>query len=365
MDFVGPFPLSDNVDYVWVVLCRLTSLVHLIPLRTTTTAAQLAPLFMTHIVRLHGLPETIVSDRDPKFTSQFWSETHRLLGVKLARSTAFHPQSNGASERMIRKVSQILRTVVQPDQLDWPKHLPMVELAINSSVSESTGFAPFELTYGYLPKVIQSTETSEFAGVQDFADSARDSVAQAHDALIASRVRQTHAANTRRQPDDDRLEMGKFAYLSTENLNLPKAQAHKLMPKYIRPYEIISSNREHSHYTLALPDELLKRRIHPMFHANLLCPAVPNDDAQFPNREATFFYDFGDDPDWEWLVDSIVSHKFSRNSISFYVLWDTGKTTREPYHNCAKLAALDKYLKLHGVTTWKKLPRKTRAVTTL
>src|SRR5271170_4462053 len=87
MDFVGPFPLVENMDYIWVVLCRLTSLVHLIPLKTTTTAAQLAPLFLSHIVRLHGLPETIVSDRDPKFTSLFWTEMHCLLGIKLARST--------------------------------------------------------------------------------------------------------------------------------------------------------------------------------------------------------------------------------------------------------------------------------------
>jgi len=357
MDFVGPFPLADDVDYIWVVLCRLTSLVHLIPLRTTTTAAQLAPLFMSHIVRLHGLPETIVSDRDPKFTSQFWTETHRLLGIKLARSTAFHPQTNSASERMIRKVSQVMRAMVKPDQLDWPKHLPMVEFALNSSVSRSTGFAPFELTYGYIPRTIQTIGESEFAGVQDFADNARDLVIRAHDALIESRVMQTHSANARRRPDDPRLEKGQQVYLSTENLNLPKARAHKLMPKYIGPYEIISSDRDQSYYTLALPDELLKRRIHPTFHAQLLKPAVSNDDARFPNREATFFYDFGDDPEREWLVDSIVDHMFTRKSITFQVLWESGETTREPLRNCNELTALDNYLELHGVTTWQDLPR--------
>ena len=156
MDFMGPFPLVNNLDYIWIVLCRFTALVHLIPLRTTMTAAELAPLFMSNIVRLHGLPETIVSDRDPKFTSLFWTELHRLLGIKLARSTTFHPQTNRASERMIRKVSQVLRTLVRPDQLDWPKHLPTVEFAINSSTNKFTGFAPFELTYGYIPQTIQS-----------------------------------------------------------------------------------------------------------------------------------------------------------------------------------------------------------------
>jgi hypothetical protein len=358
MDFVGPFPQVDTYDYIWVVLCRLTSLVHIIPIHTTNTAAQLAPIFLSNIVRLHGLPDTIVSDRDPKFTSQFWTETHRLLGVKLARSTAFHPQTDGASERMIRKVSQVLRTVVKPDQLDWPKHLPMVEFALNSSVNVSTGYAPFELTYGYLPRTIQSIGKSEFAGVQEFADSARDMVSQAHDAIIESRVEQTHYANVKRRQDEPTLKVGRKAYLSTENLNLPKARARKLMPKFIGPYEIIAGNKETSSYTLALPEELLKRRIHPTFHAKLLRPAVLNDDVRFPNREATFFYDFGDDPEREWVVDSIVNHQFTGNTIQFDVLWDTGETTREPLSNCKDLQALDRYLELHGCANWRKLPRK-------
>ena len=102
------------------------------------------------------------------------------------------------------------------------------------------------------------------------------------------------------------------------------------MPKYIRPYEIISCNKENSHYTLALPDELLKCRIHPTFHTKLLRHAIPNDNTHFPNREATFFYDFSDEPEREWLVDSLVNHKFTGNSIQFDVLWEMGETTWEP-----------------------------------
>jgi hypothetical protein len=218
-------------------------------------AAQLAPLFMTNVVRLHGLPETIVSNHDPKFTSPFWTELHQLLSIKLVKSTVFHPQTNGASERMIRKVSQVMRTLVKPDQLDWPKHLPAVEFALNSSVCASTGYAPFELTYRYIPHTIQSVGETVYAGVQDFANSAHDMVTRAHNALIAACVEQTHQANQQRRGDDPRLVVGNKAYLSTENLNLPKARAQKLMPKYIRPYKIVSCNKENSHYTLALPDE--------------------------------------------------------------------------------------------------------------
>ena len=81
MDFIGPFPESNEDDYLWVVLCQLTSMVHLVPVKTTIRALQLAWLFIKEIVCLHGLPETIVSDRNTKFTSQFWGEMHRLLGV--------------------------------------------------------------------------------------------------------------------------------------------------------------------------------------------------------------------------------------------------------------------------------------------
>jgi hypothetical protein len=129
------------------------------------------------------------------------------------------------------------------------------------------------------------------------------------------------------------------------------------MPKYIGPYEIISCERENSHYTLTLPDELLKHRIHPTFHTKLLRPTILNDNERFPNREATFFYDFGDDPEREWLVDSIVDHKFTNNSIQFDVLWHTGETTREPLLHCKDLLALDTYLELYGVTRWRDLPR--------
>lgn len=119
MDFVRPFPLSMGFDYLWVIICRLTGMVYLVPINTTTTASQLAWLYIKEIVRLHGLADSIVSDRDPKFTSKFWKEVHRILGTKLLMSTAFHPQTDGVTERANRTVTQILRSVVRADQKDW------------------------------------------------------------------------------------------------------------------------------------------------------------------------------------------------------------------------------------------------------
>jgi len=153
MDFVGLFPESSDCNYLWVVICHLTSMVHLVPICTTTTTSKLAWLYIHKIVHLHGLARTIVLDRDSKFTSKFWHETHRLLGMKLLMSMSFHPQTDGASEQAIHSVAQILQAIVQLDQWDWPEKISMVEFALNSAISSLSRFAPFKLNYGYIPSV--------------------------------------------------------------------------------------------------------------------------------------------------------------------------------------------------------------------
>jgi hypothetical protein len=119
MDFLGPFPESHGSNYLLVVLCRLTSLVHLTPTGTTIRASEVTRLVACEVVRLHGLPDLIVSDRGAKFTSTMWRELHRVLGIKLLMSTAFHPQTDGAVEGANWMVTQILRAMVASDQHDW------------------------------------------------------------------------------------------------------------------------------------------------------------------------------------------------------------------------------------------------------
>ena len=136
---------------ITTIIDQLTSQVHLVPTTMTVTARGIAWLILKEVVRLHGIPESIVSDRDTKFTPIFWKELHRLMGSKLLMSTAFHLQTDGATKRANRSIAQILRTVVSNDQRDWSDKCPMVEFAINSSVNTTTGYAPFELNYGYMP----------------------------------------------------------------------------------------------------------------------------------------------------------------------------------------------------------------------
>ena len=123
------------------------------PTTTTVTTKGVVWLILKEVMRLHGIPESIVSNRDIKFTSIFWKELHRLMGSKLLMSTAFHPQTDGATERANRSIAQILHTVVSNDQRDWSDKCLMVEFAINSSINATTGYAPFELNYGYIATI--------------------------------------------------------------------------------------------------------------------------------------------------------------------------------------------------------------------
>lgn len=207
MDFIGPFPRTeDGFDYLWVVVCRLSAQVHLTPTVTTVTASELARMYVRDIVRLHGMAESIVSDRDSKFTSAFWQEVHCLLGTRLLMSTVFHPQTDRLTERINRSIGQVLRAVIQPDQKDWKEKLPMVEYALNSAASSTTGLAPFEVAQGYLPRMTRSIPSGDLPGVSQFAQTALDNLEQAHDAIIESRVFQTHQANKRRTDDDTWLK---------------------------------------------------------------------------------------------------------------------------------------------------------------
>ena len=117
----------------------------------TVTTRGIVWLILKEVIRLHGIPGSIMSDRDTKFTSIFWKELDRLKGSKLLMSTTFHPQTDGVMGRAIRSIAQILRTVVANDQKDWSSKCPMVEFAINSSVNITTCYAPFKLNYGYIP----------------------------------------------------------------------------------------------------------------------------------------------------------------------------------------------------------------------
>ena len=182
------------------------------------------------------------------------------MGIKLMMSTAYHPQTDGLTERAIRNITQVLRGCVSSNQSDWVDCLPMVEFMINSTISESMGFALFKLTYGRIPCIVNQVDPMLFDGVQAFADMALTNLTIMHDSIIVSRSFQTPYANRHRTAEDP-FTTGDLVYLSMKNLRLPKGRAHKLLPTYIGPYAVTSCNPSTLNYVLELPEELCARNI--------------------------------------------------------------------------------------------------------
>ena len=149
MDFVFKLPHTQRRhDGIWVIVDRLTKSAHFLAIKETFSLQRLAELFVREIVRLHGVPISIVSDRDARFTSKFWRSLQQALGTKLHFSTAFHPQTDGQSERTIQTLEDMLRSCVMQFKGNWDSHLPLVEFTYNNSFHSSIGMAPFEALYG-------------------------------------------------------------------------------------------------------------------------------------------------------------------------------------------------------------------------
>ena len=167
-----------------VVICLLTSMVHLISSHINYNTSQLAELMFENIYKIHRLPKNIISDRDVLFTSVFWSRLHRLIDSKLHMSSAYHLQTDGSTERANRTVTQMIRQCIHPNQKDWVMKLPTIEFAINLARSASTGYAPFFLNFGRMPRSMlwNSASHDEFPSIQDFALQKK----LAHDSILAA-----------------------------------------------------------------------------------------------------------------------------------------------------------------------------------
>jgi len=294
MDFVTGLPESEEYNAILVVVDRLSKERHYIPCRATdegTSSEATAKLLYRNIWRLHGLPDSIVSDRGPQFASFVWNELCKILGVKARLSTAYHPQTDGQSEVANREMERYLRTFCGYHQDDWAELLPAAEFAANAAKSESTKLSPFEATRGLQPRM--SFEKPEpphearparerierqraqaigghFAEVWEFAKS---NMAEAQQRMIAQ-------ANKHRL--DVQFEPGQKVWLSARNMPLSKGSTRrkKLDHKMLGPF-LVKDRISRNAYRLALPSAM---RIHDVFHADLLTidPDDPLPGQEFP-----------------------------------------------------------------------------------
>jgi transposase InsO family protein len=148
MDFITSLPRSNRGhDSIWVIADCLTKVVHFIPVKTTHNGRELADIYISRIVSLHGVPKAIVSDRGTQFTSRFWAKLHEALGTKLSFNTAYHPQTGGQTERVNQILEDMLRARVLSYGAKWEDYLPFTEFSYNNSYQASMQMAPFKALY--------------------------------------------------------------------------------------------------------------------------------------------------------------------------------------------------------------------------
>jgi hypothetical protein len=241
MDFVGPLPkTSAGHDFLLVVMDKFSKMVHLFACTRVVTASQVAQLVYDGVVRLHGFPECIVSDRDTRFTSHFWRALWKLSGTQLAMSTSYHPQTDGQTENVNRVVQDILRAYVSDSRRDWDRYLTATEIAINSSRHASTGYTPFflnhrqevRLPYGIALKEAVGSATVPAAARAMGEMAANDEAARGR--MAEAQAQQEEAANRHRR--EEKWEVGEQAMLSTKHL---AGYKHKLACRFIGPFPVV------------------------------------------------------------------------------------------------------------------------------
>lgn len=273
MDLIVALPRSRlGNDAIVVFVCKLTKMVHFVATTTNVTAPQLATLFMREVVRLHGLPESILSDRDPRFTAHFWRAFWSQLGTTLTMSTAYHPQTDGQTERANRTLEEMLRSRINFQQNDWDEHLSVAELATNNSIQASTHFTPFYLNHGREAKLPLDHAIAEIVPTNNPEAAARikrlhQDLQRARSNIEVAQHRQARYLDAHRR--DVVFQVGDQVLLSTEHLKMTGVAATrspKFTYKYIGPFKVkrvVNANA----YELDLPPQL---QIHPVLNVSRL-----------------------------------------------------------------------------------------------
>ena len=236
INFVTGLPKSvSGLDAILVMVDKRTKLAHFAPCKTTCDAEQTANLFMHNVVRLHGMPIKILTDRGPQCTSKFTEAMLHLLGTGQALSTAYHPQTNGQTERMNAVIEDMLRHCVSADQNNWDQDLDMAEFAVDSAVQESTKMSPFELSYGYPPRTPTSLDVSSVLAANAFTGHISKLLLEAKVALRAASDRMKRYHDKTHKSVE--FKKGDRVLLSAKNLKF-KAGCPSLLPRWVGPFEI-------------------------------------------------------------------------------------------------------------------------------
>jgi len=278
MDFVLGLPRTKRGrDSIFVVVDRFSKMAHFIPCHKSDDAVHIADLFFQEIVRLHGMPSTIVSDRDAKFLSHFWRTLWNKLGTKLLFSTTCHPQTDGQTEVVNRTLSTMLRAILKRNLKMWEECLPHVEFAYNRAEHSTTKVSPFQVVYGFNPRApIDLLPLPTTERIHSDARERADFIRKLHEttkANIESMNEKYRIAGSKGRKEI-KLEPGDLVWLHLRKDRFPELRKSKLMPRAAGPYKIIEKINDNA-YKLELPPEF---GVSPTFNIADLKPYLGEED---------------------------------------------------------------------------------------
>jgi hypothetical protein len=287
MDFLTKLPKTPRGnDMIWVIVDRLTKNAHFLATREDAPLDKLADLYVKQIVSKHGVPLSIVSDRDSRFSSNFWQGLHKELGTRIHLSTAYHPQTDGQSERTIQTLEDMLRSCVIEYGGAWDGHLPLVEFSYNNSYHSSIGMSPFEMLYGRkcrTPSCWLEAGDKQYSG-PEIVQMTAEKVKFAKEALKVARSRQKNYADQKRKPME--FKVGDMVMLKVSPWKgiIRFGKRGKLSPRFIGPFRVLERVNQQA-YKLDLPPKL--DGIHNTFHVCYLRKCLAEETSVIPIEDVS------------------------------------------------------------------------------
>jgi hypothetical protein len=312
-NFIVKLPESQGNDSILVVCDRFSKMAHFIPTTEMTTAKGLAKLFRDNVWKLHGLPESIISDRGPQFTAEFMKELNSMLGIQTKLSTAYHPQTDGQTERINQDLEQYLRSFIDHRQLDWPEWLATAEFSYNNKVHSATKETPFKVNTGYHPRMgVDIRRKGNHLTAEEFAKVMKEQHEETQAALKKAQDDMRRYADRERGEAPEYKE-GDKVLLSTKDLVFKERPTQKLMEKFIGPYEIekvVSRNA----VKLKLPNSI---KIHLVVNVSRIVLYQPQIEGQQTKPAAPVEIE----GEQEWEVEKVLNAKWFRGKKRYLVRW--------------------------------------------
>jgi translation initiation factor IF-1 len=296
MDFVLGLPRTKKgKDSIFVVVDRFSKMAHFIPCKKVDDACHVADLFFKEVVRLHGLPRSIVSDRDSKFLSHFWRTLWGKVGTKLLFSTTCHPQTDGQTEVVNRTLSTLLRAVLKKNLKMWEEWLPHVEFAYNRAVHSTTQHSPFEIVYGFNPLTpldllpLPNTSVLKHKDGKAKAEFVRKMHEQVK--LQIEKKNESYAKSANKGRKKVVFEPGDWVWVHMRKERFPSQRKSKLQPRGDGPFQVLSRINDNA-YKIELPSEY---GVSDTFNVADLSPFDVGDDDI--NSRSNSFQEGGNDED--------------------------------------------------------------------